>query len=107
MRSETIFRIDNEVVLIEDGKLEIEVLETIKFMLSEECEVDFNDIEVEFVKGDDDLSDLEVNFEGKLIHYLTYKEINKVEFEGDLDDFLNFFNKNTINLNENKLFLLN
>jgi hypothetical protein len=107
MRSETIFRIDNEVVLIEDGKLEIEVLETIKFMLSEECEVDFNDIEVEFVKGDDDLSDLEVNFEGKLIHYLTYKEINKVEFEGDLDDFLNFFNKNTRNLGENKLFLLN
>jgi hypothetical protein len=107
MRSETIFRIDNEVVLIEDGKLEIEVLETIKFMLSEECEVDFNDIEVEFVKGDDDLSDLEVNFEGKLVHYLTYKEINKVEFEGDLDDFLNFFNKNTRNLGENKLFLLN
>ena len=107
MRSETLFKIGNEIVLIEEGNLDIEVLETIKFMLSEECEVDFNEIEVEFVKGDDDLSDFEVDLEGKLVHYLTYKEINKVEFEGDLDDFLNFFNKNTINLNENKLFLLN
>ena len=107
MRSETIFKINNEIILIEDGDLDLDTLESLKLMISDECNVDFSDIEVEFIEGNDDLSDFEVNFEGKLVHYLTFREINKVEFEGNLDDFLDFFSKNTRNLGENKLFLLN
>ena len=107
MRSETLFKIGNEIVLIEEGNLELEVVETIKFMISEDCEVEFDDVEVVFIKGDSNLSDFEVNIYGKLIDYNTQKEVEKVTFGGDIDDFLDILSKKVEEIDINKLFLLN
>ncbi len=107
MRSETLFKIGNDIVLIEEGNLDLEVVETIKFMISEECYVDFDEIEVEFIKGDANLSDFEVNSKGKLIDYNTGKEVKKVTFGGEIDDFLDIFGKKVEEIDINKLFLLN
>ena len=107
MRSETLFKIGNEIVLIEEGNLELEVVETIKFMISDDCEVDFDDIEVVFIKGDRNLSDFEVNFKGVLMNYYTEKEVEKVVFGGEIDDFLDIFGKKVEEIDVNKLFLLN
>jgi hypothetical protein len=107
MRSETLFKIGNEIVLIEEGNLDLEVVETIKFMISEDCYVDFDDVEVVFIKGDANLSDFEVNFNGKLIDYNTEKEVEKVTFEGDIDEFLDIFSKKVQEIDVNKLFFLN
>lgn len=107
MRSETLFKIGNEIVLIEEGNLDLEVVETIKFMISEDCEVEFDEIEVVFIKGDANLSDFEVDFKGKLIDFNTGKEVEKVTFGGDIDDFLDIFSKKVGEIDTNKLFLLN
>ena len=107
MRSETLFKIGNEIVLIEEGNLELEVVETIKFMISDDCEVDFDDIEVVFIKGDRNLSDFEVNFKGVLMNYYTEKEVEKVVFGDEIDDFLDIFGKKVEEIDVNKLFLLN
>lgn len=107
MRNETIFKIFGEIILTEDGNLDLEVIETIKFMISEDCEVDFDDIEVVFVKGRENISDFEINKEGKLIHYYTEKEVNGVTFGGEIDDFLDIFSKKVEEIDINKLFLLN
>ena len=107
MRSETLFKIGNEIVLIEEGDLDLEVIETIKFMISEDCEVEFDEIEVVFIKGDSNLSDFEVNKEGKLIHYFTEKEVKKVVFGGEINDFLDIFGKKVEEIDVNKLFFLN
>ena len=107
MRSETLFKIGNEIVLIEEGNLDLEVVETIKFMISEDCEVEFDDVEVVFIKGDNNLSDFEVNMYGKLIDYNTQKEVEKVTFGGDIDDFLDILGKKVEEIDVNKLFLLN
>ena len=107
MRSETLFKIGNEIVLIEEGDLDLEVVETIKFMISEDCEVEFDEIEVVFIKGDSNLSDFEVTKEGKLIDYFTEKEVVKVSFGGEIDDFLDIFSKKVEEIDVNKLFLLN
>jgi hypothetical protein len=107
MRSETLFKIGNEIVLIEEGNLELEVVETIKFMISDDCEVDFDDIEVEFIKGDANLSDFEVNSNGKLIDYYTENEVEKVTFTGSFDTFLSFFDKNGEKIRNLSCFSLN
>lgn len=107
MRSETLFKIGGEIVLIEEGDLDLEVVETIKFMISEDCEVEFDEIEVVFIKGDINLSDFEVTKEGKLIDYFTEKEVVKVSFGGEIDDFLDIFSKKVEEIDVNKLFLLN
>jgi len=107
MRSETLFKIGNEIVLIEEGNLDLEVVETIKFMISEDCEVEFDDVEVEFIKGNENLSDFEVNSKGELIDYITEKEVEKVTFLGDFDEFLDIFTKKVQEIDVNKLFLLN
>ena len=107
MRSETLFKIGNEIVLIEEGNLDLEVVETIKFMISEDCEVEFDDVEVEFIKGNENLSDFEVNSNGELIDYITEKEVEKVTFLGDFDEFLDIFTKKVQEIDVNKLFLLN
>jgi hypothetical protein len=107
MRSEILFKIGNEIVLIEEGNLNLEVIETIKFMISDDYEIDFDDVEVVFVKGNAELSDFEVNFNGKLVDYNTQKEVQKVTFGGDIDDFLDIFSKKVEKIDVNKLFLLN
>jgi hypothetical protein len=107
MRSETLFKVGNEIVLIEEGNLELEVVETIKFMISDDYEIDFDEVEVVFIKGNADLSDFEVNFSGKLVDYDTQKEVQKVTFGGDIDDFLDIFSKKVEKIDINKLFLLN
>ena len=55
MRSEILFKIGNEIVLVEEGNLNLEVIETIKFMISDDYEIDFDDVEVVFVKGNAEL----------------------------------------------------
>jgi hypothetical protein len=107
MRSETLFKVGNEIVLIEEGNLELEVVETIRFMISDDYEIDFDEVEVVFIKGNADLSDFEVNFSGKLVDYDTQKEVQKVTFGGDIDDFLDIFSKKVEKIDINKLFLLN
>ncbi len=107
MRSEILFKVGNEIVLIEEGNLDLEVIETIKFMISDDYEIGFDDVEVVFVKGNANLSDFEVNFSGKLVDYNTKKEVEKVTFGGDIDDFLDIFSKKVKEIDINKLFLLN
>lgn len=107
MRSETLFKVGNEIVLIEEGNLDLEVVETIRFMISDDYEIDFDEVEVVFIKGDSNLSDFEVNFSGKLVDYNTQKEVQKVTFGGDIDDFLDIFSKKVKEIDVNKLFLLN
>jgi hypothetical protein len=107
MRSETLFKVGNEIVLIEEGNLELEVVETIRFMISDDYEIDFDEVEVVFIKGNADLSDFEVNFSGKLVDYDTQKEVQKVTFGGNIDDFLDIFSKKVEEIDVNKLFLLN
>ena len=81
MRSETLFKVGNEIVLIEEGNLDLEVVETIRFMISDDYEIDFDEVEVVFIKGNGDLSDFEVNLSGKLVDYNTQKEVEKVRNE--------------------------
>ena len=107
MRSETLFKVGNEIVLIEEGNLDLEVVETIRFMISDDYEIDFDEVEVVFIKGNGDLSDFEVNFSGKLVDYNTQKEVEKVTVGGDIDDFLDVFSKKVKEIDVNKLFLLN
>ena len=107
MRSETLFKVGNEIVLIEEGNLDLEVVETIRFMISDDYEIDFDEVEVVFIKGNGDLSDFEVNLSGKLVDYNTQKEVEKVTFGGDIDDFLDIFSKKVKEIDVNKLFLLN
>ena len=107
MRSETLFKIGNEIVLIEEGDLDLEVVETIKFMISEDCDVEFDDIEVQFIKGDKNISDFDVNKEGLLVNFYTDEIVEKVSFGGEIDDFLDIFSKKVEEIDVNKLFLLN
>ena len=107
MRSETLFKVGNEIVLIEEGNLDLEVVETIRFMISDDYEIDFDEVEVVFIKGDTNLSDFEVNFSGKLIDFNTGQEVEKVTFGGEIDDFLDIFGKKVEEIDVNKLFLLN
>jgi hypothetical protein len=107
MRSETLFKVGNEIVLIEEGNLELEVVETIKFMISDDYEIDFDEVEVVFIKGNAELSDFEVNFSGKLVDFNTGQEVEKVTFGGEIDDFLDIFGKKVEEIDVNKLFFLN
>lgn len=107
MKSETLFKIDGDIVLVEEGNIDLNEIDHIKHMISEECEVDFDDIEVIFIKGNDNISDFEVNSNGKLVNYIDNIEINKVTFCGEIDDFLDIFTKNNHKIDQNKVYLLN
>jgi hypothetical protein len=107
MKDEVLFKIQGDIVLIESGDIDLAEVDHIKHMISEECEVDFDDVEVVFIKGNDYISDFEVNSKGKLVNYIDNIEVNKVTFGGEIDDFLDIFTKKTSEIDQNNLYLLN
>jgi hypothetical protein len=107
MKSETLFKIYGDIVLVESGEINLDEVDYIKSMIADECEVDFNEIEVVYIKGNDNISDFEVNSNGVLINYNDSLEINKIIFLGDTDDLLDIIiNNGNIN-NKDELYRLN
>jgi hypothetical protein len=95
-----LFKVNNEVVLEEDGDLYLNQIDIIKWKIVEECECGFDDIEVDIVDNLLDLSDdIDVSDNG-LIYWKAYYPQPIQGIDCDLvegsDEFLDAMNSGTI-----------
>ena len=95
-----LFKVNDEVVLEEDGDLFLNQIDEIKWKIVEECECRFDDIEVDIVDNVLDLSDdIDVSDNG-LIYWKAYypQPIQGIDCElvEGSDEFLDAMNNGTI-----------
>jgi hypothetical protein len=95
-----LFKVNNEVVLEEDGDLYLNQIDIIKWKIVEECECGFDDIEVDILDNVLDLSDdIDVSDNG-LIYWKAYYPQPIQGIDCDLvegsDEFLDAMNSGTI-----------
>jgi len=95
-----LFKINDEVVLIEDGDLYLNQIDEIKWKIVEECECRFDDIEVNILDNLLELSDeIDVSDMG-LIYYKSYypQPIQGIDCELEIgsDEYLDAMNDGSI-----------
>ena len=88
-RVRTLFKINNEVVVIEQKALYTNEVERMKWIIASECECQYDDIDVEFEESVRELSELDVSVDG-LIDWrdITGTTITGVNMFTDVDTLL-------------------
>jgi hypothetical protein len=106
-RSKTLFKVKNEVILEESSDLYLNQIDEIKWQIALECEVNFDEIDVEKIEMPLDLSDdVDVSVDGLIFwKSLSFKPIQGIKCEliegsdewldainnGTIDKYINFF----------------
>lgn len=100
MRKHIVFKLNDEIVLVEKRDLMLSEVDEMKNIIAQECECDVNDIDIETIDEVKDLSELDV-IGGGLVYWsaLYPKIIGGVELLIDMgsDDYLDAMNKGSLN----------
>ena len=96
-RTRVLFKINNEVVVIEQKKLLLDEVERMKWIIASECECQYDDIDVEFEDSVRELSELDVSVEG----LIDWKDVNNKVISGinmftDIDTLLDNLSKGNV-----------
>lgn len=65
-RKKLLFKINGVVVIEEDANLYLNQIDEFKQIIIQECECNYNDIDVEIVDADSEVSDIDVSVDGML-----------------------------------------
>lgn len=99
-RIKVLFKINHEVVVEETGNLSTSDIEKFKWLVVQECEVFYDDIETEIL--DADLSDIDISNEGMYNYNDTFFNIIsgvKLPFEIGSDAYLDAMSNGTLEEN--------
>ena len=98
-RVKVLFKINNQVVVEESGDLTISDIERFKWIVVEECEANYDDIDVEIIDLGIELGDIDVGSTGMYNYKDSYFNIKvgiKLSIKYGSDEFLDAMNNNTI-----------
>lgn len=98
-RVKILFKVNNEIVVEEDKDLSITDIEKMKWVIVEEIETDYDNIEVEVITFNTDLSDIDVGCTGMYDFKDTFFETKcgvKLDVDVGSDEYLDALNKGTL-----------
>ena len=98
-RVKVLFKINNQVVVEESGDLSLTDIEKVKWVVVEECEANYDDVDVEIIHLPLELGDLDVGSTGMYNYKDSYFNIKvgiKLTIEYGSDEFLDAMKTNTI-----------
>ena len=98
-RVSVIFKLHGEVVIVENRDLFLNEIDVIKHIISSECQCNVDEIEVEFDRGKDELSEIDVTSEGMVfwtaLNHVPIKGVYCILEEGS-DEHLDAINNGTL-----------
>jgi hypothetical protein len=79
-RRKLLFKINNEVVIEESNEMDALKIEEMKWVIVQECECAYDDIEVEFINLPQDISDIDVTSGGSMFNWrdVEFKDLTGV-----------------------------
>ena len=98
-RIKVLFKINNQVVVTEESDLTFEEINRMKNIICEECEANYDDIDVEIIDLGIELGEIDVGSTGMYNYkdsYFNMKVGVKLSIEYGSDEFLDAMNTNRI-----------
>jgi len=88
-KGNVIFRLNNDIIMVENDNLTLDEIDDVKWYLSNEFNVDYDDIDIQYLKRDLNISEYEVNSNGELINRNKPNvKMNRLTFNGDINNLL-------------------
>jgi len=98
-RVKILFKVNGDVVVEEDKNLSLTDIEKMKWVIVEEIETDYDNIDVEIMHLDLDLSDIDVGCTGMYNHKDTWFETKcgvKLDIDVGSDEYLDAMKNGTL-----------